>query len=857
MTKTVLDIRSKIWNGITEATPILKGLSSADQTKAQALIDRIAKLRSEKIYTVSDRSAVDSPKLRRYKSIIAMIEGIKIASASKNKEAVERLFLSLPKDVRNELLWAIWVQDEINKEPNLGIHHSTLRIKESPFLLTAPTPHKILYIHGGTLLNQLYHSTREKLAIAMQEIRAQGVPETHAAHKKFRTMVSAKNLAEYDKITAIKPLVTEKMFREEFEVKFTDEIRHLLTLPTRVARLVSSGGSPTSPTTTSELYDIRGAQYRDGRTRFCVHAPHARSVQCQLTAFGRIEHNLIMEKHSDGTWSVETTLAAPGRTYVYKIVDRNGSVKEKVDPFSFDNTYVRELKRMQSVVIDRAKFTWTDGDWRAKRAATDALSSPLSIYEMHIKSWDKEGEMNVRKLAPRVASYCKDMGFTHVEIYGIMAHFWKGGRGYQVTNYFAPYHQSGSYDDLKYFINYLHKEDLGVIIDWIPTHYHADTGRINSYAASMHTFDGTDHLSSGPSCWGTRWVDYSKLEACRLMEASAMWWIKEIGADMLRVDAVTELIHRDGIDIPEGIDFLTELNRRVHTECPGVLMVAEATGWDTRVTKPLSSGGIGFDLNWNLGRSFDLKDYMRTPHMHRVDHHTKLTKVFEEGIRAWDKRIATHSHDDTDCGLDSHHKMLIKLGEKHASMFERFADVRNFFSWQIFGPTWGHMIHMGDELASHESWYGRFRKGKPGVHWECENDAKHVQVRSFLRDAIKVYKEHGDFWKHGGENSELLYSYAPNNVIAFSRGDTIVVQNNSKAGYDSYDILFDKTKKSPSFTHLVERLNSDHTVYGGSGKFLNDGKIYPLRDGSGQLLGIRVKLPPLATLVLLPGSSPG
>ena len=214
------------------------------------------------------------------------------------------------------------------------------------------------------------------------------------------------------------------------------------------------------------LYKTRGAQTQNGTTTFRVYAPHANNVSVILTSYGHKEHEVAMRKTADGVWKAVTSHASPGRTYLYRVEDCNGKVMMRTDPFSFSAVSVPEVGQVQSVVVDQERYKWGDGEWMQKRAGSKPLESPLSIYEVHIKSWMKKGHrpMSYREVAPEIIAYCKKMNFTHVEFYGIMEHMYDLARGYRVANYFAPYNPLGSCDDVKYLIDQLHQNGIGVIL---------------------------------------------------------------------------------------------------------------------------------------------------------------------------------------------------------------------------------------------------------------------------------------------------------------------------------------------------------------------------------------------------------
>ena len=588
---------------------------------------------------------------------------------------------------------------------------------------------------------------------------------------------------------------------------------------------------------TAELYESRGAHYKDGKTLFCVYAPRAQKVECLLGSISQvIVDKLDMVRQPDGTWTALTEKAPPKTTYRYRVTDCYGCVKDRLDPFSFETKCISAPNQettltLQSVVVERNTFKWSDKekDWCAART-TSVLK--LSIYEVHIKSWHKEKKGNVREIADDLAKHCQEMGFTHIELYGIMDHYNIFEHGYQVSNFFAPYNLAGSYDDIQYFVDYMHFRNIGVIVDWIPAHF--------DYLSpnSIHKFDGSNLFGSEKTEWGTRFFDFSSPETRRLLEASAMWWLKEFHFDAIRVDAVSALVKRNGKDLTAGITFLQNLIDKVHTCCPGVLMIAESTDGDRRVTQPVKTGGFGFDLNWDTAACFVMRDYISTPENERSQKHHMLEETFTNRRGVNQKAITTHSHDDSD--MSAERKPLYQLVTEYPPV-DRLADIRNFFVWQILGPNWGHLIHMGDELAQPQSWCTRFKAKLSGVDWQCATQKAHASMMEFVKATIHYYKDNEDFWKQGGANYEKIYSYASNKIIAYARGANLIIHNFSKTDYPiSAPYVIDIPER---YKNLKETLNSDDSKYGGSGKYLNQRVT---------LVGKKLNLilPPLSAVVL-------
>ena len=616
---------------------------------------------------------------------------------------------------------------------------------------------------------------------------------------------------------------------------------------------------PSAAPSHPKLYETRGAHHRDAVTRFEVFAPHARSINVVLTTFGREEHQIPMQKNAEGVWETTTPHAPPGKTYLYLVEDCHGRQMLRVDPFSFSTVDVPEVGQVQSVVTDSSKHVWKDQSWMKQRAERDPLQAPLSIYELQLKSW-KSGfhqPLNYREIAPQLSSYCKSMGFTHVEVYGILDHFYREGRGYQVANFFAPYHGGGSCDDFKYFVDQLHQEGIGVIIDWIPTHfqhYHHNS----SYSVSMHEFDGTDLLAAEPSLWGTLYLDYSKEETRRLMFASALYFIDQLHSDGIRGDAISQMVRRGGREYPDAISFLQQLNDTIHTSYPGVLTIAEETEGFPNVTKPTALGGLGFDLKWNIGWSHDARNFMRTPYHERHGHWQHKVMNYLQAAMHGEKTLLTHSHDETDTGEESNSNVLMQCIGHEPSLEGKFANLRNFFSLQTLSPSWGHMIHMGDELVQSDSWYQRFRKNIPSVDWQLpERSPQNLTMQRCISDLNALYLSTPQLWEKGDSGFKLITEYGPNAVVAYHRGGTqgdkriAVVHNFSDRSYPVYDIpLPGNDAAIGRIRKLSQIFSTDHPKYGGSGKYdsTTPSVVYSPHDK--RPTHLRMPLPPLSTVVL-------
>ena len=601
-----------------------------------------------------------------------------------------------------------------------------------------------------------------------------------------------------------------------------------------------------------KLYEIRGAQYckANGVTTFRVYAPNARNVWVILTVYGREEMRLMMQKSGVGLWENATNKAQPGRTYLYLIDDYYGRHMLRTDPISFSTIDITEVKQIQSIVYDRTQYQWKDQQWMIKRSQTDPLRSPLSIYEIQPKSW-KYGihhPVNYREIVVELVEYCRKMNFTHVELYGLMEHSHKQERGYQITNFFAPYHDNGQCDDLKYFVDYLHENNIGVILDWIPTHYH-HWHFSHLYSVSLHDYDGTNLHGHSPSRWGTLYFDYDKEETYRLLFASAIYFLDQIHFDGIRFDAISQMIRRQSKDFQSAIRFLRHLNDTIHRDYPGVITIAEETEGYPNLCQTMS-----FDAKWDVVWCNESMNFLRTPYHERQNHwDEKIINILHLSQRNPDKMILILSHDNTDCHYGDHRISLYHCVQHEKNELTKFSDLRNFFAWQILSPSRGYLIHMGEELAQPISWFYRFRQGQTSIDWSLENpQTLHGKIQEYISDLNQLYRHHEHFWKRGEFDFSMVYQYKPNLIVAYHRGiyhqrRMLILHNFFNRGYSSYQIplpISDPNVKK--IDRIVEIFNSDNSIYGGSGLFHNE-QVHLIKND--HQISVRIAIPPLSTIV--------
>ena len=619
------------------------------------------------------------------------------------------------------------------------------------------------------------------------------------------------------------------------------------------------------------IYEKMGAHVRtvNGVTgvHFAVWAPNALAVSV-IGDFNNWQRgaNPMQLRHRDlGVWECFVPGVKPGALYKYAIYSRyNNYAVEKTDPYGF----ATELRpRTASIVVDIHQHRWNDTTWMQQREEHQKLSSPISIYEVHLGSWRHAPERHVegnpeedryltyRELAHSLAPYVKDLGFTHIELLPITEYPYDASWGYQVTGFYAPTSRFGTPEDFQYFVDYMHQQGIGVFLDWVPSHFPKD-GTALSYFDGTYLYEYADARKGEHKEWGTLVFDYGRSEVRNFLIANALFWLREYHIDGLRVDAVASMLYLDyqrkpgewianqygGREHLEAIDFLRQLNEAVYAEEPGTLTIAEeSTAWPL-VTRPTYVGGLGFSLKWNMGWMHDMLDYMHLDPIFRRYHHNNIT--FSLMYAYSENYVLPLSHDEV-----VHLKGSL-INKMPGDLWQRFANLRAFY-----GYMWGHpgkkLLFMGGEFGQWHEW--NFAESLDWHLVEPPSDPRHAQLRNFLRDLCIIYQ-------HEPALSELDYDPAgfawidcydsDNSVVSFIRRtkneeDTLVlVCNFTPVPRHGYRLGV------PHAGEYYELLNSDADRYGGSGlenlQPMPSGPIYWQSCPHSILL----TLPPLSTVIL-------
>ena len=608
-----------------------------------------------------------------------------------------------------------------------------------------------------------------------------------------------------------------------------------------------------------DIYEKLGAHLRtiDGveGVNFAVWAPNAQSI----SIVGDFNHwdgrqHPMRKRVPSGVWELFVPSLGVDALYKFRVVDAHGHQIEKSDPFG----YGAELPpRTASVVRDLTRHKWQDDEWMTKRAATDQLSQPISMYELHPGSWKHEagkheGWMNYRDLAHQVVGYCLEMNFTHIELMPITEHPYTGSWGYQTVGYFAPTSRYGTPEDFMYFVDFCHQNGIGVIVDWVPAHFPKD-------AHGLAKFDGTalyehaDPRQGEHPDWGTLVFNYSRTEVQNFLISNALFWCKKYHIDGLRVDAVASMLYLDysrehGEWVPNefggrenlgAIEFMKKMNEKVHEICPGVLTLAEeSTAWGG-VSRPTYTGGLGFSIKWNMGWMNDTLRYMRHDPIHRKYHHDELT--FSLIYAFTENFMLPFSHDEVVHGKGS------LLDQMPGDLWQKFANLRLLYSYMWTHPG-KKLMFMGCEWGQWNEW-----NCDSTLQWDLLQWGSHAGLRRMVSDLNLLYKKEPalyevDFDPQGFEWVDSMSRDM--SVLGYIRRAkdpsdfVLVVCNFTPATHSEYRMGVPE----PGFYREI--FNSDSEFYEGSNVGNGEGIQAEQIEAQGREWSIKLSLPPLGVTVL-------
>lgn len=587
------------------------------------------------------------------------------------------------------------------------------------------------------------------------------------------------------------------------------------------------------------LYERLGAHpcTQDGvaGTRFAVWAPRAMSVSV-IGDFNQWNENAHpLHRCADlGVWEGFVSGVKQGERYKFALMDFSNHVRHKSDPFA---THAEQRPGNASIVWDVNPFSWQHSLERPK-------VYPLNIYEVHLGSWrQKEGHfMNYRELAHSLAAYCIDMGYTHVELLPIMEHPLDESWGYQVTGFFAATSRHGTPSDFQYFVDHLHGQGLGVILDWVPAHFPTDAHGLAQFDGE-YRYEYADPKQGFHPHWNTHIFDYGCAEVKNFLIASALFWLDKMHVDGLRVDAVASMLYLDygrrhGEWIPnqhgghenlDAIEFLKHLNSIVHQYFPHALMIAEESTTFSGISHPLDRGGLGFDMKWKMGWMNDTLKYFQTDPLYRSHHQNLLTFGL---VYAFSERfLLPLSHDEVVHGKAS---LLAKMP---GDDWQKFANLRLLCAYQICQPG-KKLCFMGAELGQWEEW-----NCKKELRWDLLAHERHAGLHACFKELYHFYRETPALWQKDFDPEGFAWvdcSDFRNSVISYLRkGDMqcmLCIHNFTPLYHPRYFIRLRGVQT------LVEKVNTDEKRFGGSGLSASPVTIHAD--------GIELALPPLATVIM-------
>lgn len=594
------------------------------------------------------------------------------------------------------------------------------------------------------------------------------------------------------------------------------------------------------------LYRVLGASLHERGTTFRVWAPSARRVEVIADFTGWVE-GIDLHPDSSGVWHGSIDGVGRGAVYKYRVTSQNGEVFEKADPCG---SWSEEPPRTGSVVWAR-DYDWGDDRWMANRGPKNALEAPMSIYEVHLGSWRYEPG-GYRALADQLAEYASEMRFTHVELLPVMEHPFYGSWGYQTTGYYAPTARYGSPQDLMYLVDHLHRHGVGVILDWVPSHFPSDAHGL-AYFDGTHLYEHSDPQQGYHPDWDSLIFNYGRHEVRAFLVSSAMMWLDLYHADGIRVDAVASMLYRDysrkagewvpnefgGRENLEAISLLQQLNTTIFGRFPDVQTFAEESTAFAGVTAPAHLGGVGFGEKWDMGWMNDTLRYVERDPVHRSFHHHELTFRM---VYAYNENFTLPlSHDEVVHGKGS------LLGRQPGDRWQQFAGLRTLYGYQWSQPGKA-LLFMGGEFAVNEEWNHEQELAWPLIAFD-----EHAGVQRWVGDLNRLLIESpamheldndpaGFRWIVGDDAANSVYAYLR---LARDGSPVLFVANFTPVAREAYRLGV------PVSGEWVEVLNSDDPRYGGSGVTNGSATAEPISThGYDQSVAIRV--PPLGAAFFKP-----
>jgi 1,4-alpha-glucan branching enzyme len=684
--------------------------------------------------------------------------------------------------------------------------------------------------------------------------------EIHPTHEKNKPAFELKRIPKTDVFEAVTRLAS-KVYAYDLVItdhkgrvrRTRDAFSFLPTLGESDLFLFGKGDE-------RQIYEKLGAQLRviDGvpGTSFAVWAPNAQRVSV-VGDFnnwdGRFHPMRLLG--ASGVWEIFIPGVGQGAHYKFEIRDAHGNIKLNTDPFGF---FFEVAPKQAAIVWDTRKFKWNDAAWLKKRREHDALHSPMSVYEVHVGSWQKKTateSWSYRELAKPLVEYVTRLGFTHVEFLPVAEHAFYPSWGYQVTGFYAPTSRFGTPDDFQFLVNALHAAGIGVIVDWVPAHFPRDTWALAKFDGTA-LFEHEDPRKGAHQDWGTLIFNFGRNEVFNFLVANALFWCERFHIDGLRVDAVASMLYLDysrkeGQWIPnqfggrenlEAIEFLKKFNHLTHTEFPGVLTIAEeSTAWPL-VTRPPYLGGLGFSFKWNMGWMHDTLGYFGREPVHRKYHQNDLT--FAMLYHYNENFILPLSHDEVVHGKGS------LIGRMPGDDWQKFANLRALLAYQWLFPG-KKLLFMGGEIGQRAEW----NENAQLDWWLLDAGPFHRGLQKFVEDLNKLYAASPGLWQADYDHAGFYWidcNDRENSVLSFMRqsadgaNQVAVILNLTPVPRPNYRIGLPRAGK------WREVLNSDAGIYGGGNKGNLGGVMAGNISCHGQQQSAEFYLPPLSAVAFQP-----
>lgn len=526
-----------------------------------------------------------------------------------------------------------------------------------------------------------------------------------------------------------------------------------------------------------EIYEKLGAHITeaDGRkgVYFAVWAPNAAGI-CVVGDFNNwCGDNYEMRRHDDsGIFELFTENAHEGSLYKYLIYTKDGRMLYKADPYA---TYSQRRPDNASIVYDINRYQWNDGQWLAEEEKVAPTKKPMAIYEVHLGSWKKkddgtpEGFLNYRESAVQLVDYMKYMGYTHIELMGIAEHPFDGSWGYQVTGYFAPTSRYGTPEDFMYFVDYLHQNGIGVILDWVPAHFPKDEHGLANFDGTP-TYEYADSRKGEHPDWGTKIFDYGRTQVISFLISNALYWVEKFHVDGLRVDAVASMLYLDygrnqGQWVPnkyggngnlEAMDFFRHLNSVMRSRNPRAITIAEeSTAWPG-ITASEEEGGLGFTFKWNMGWMHDFLEYMKLDPYFRSNNHNKMT--FAMTYAYSENFILVLSHDEVV------HLKCSMINKMPGEYEDKFANLKVGYTFMMGHPG-KKLLFMGQDFGQWAEW-----SEAKSLDWHLTNETMHSDLQKYVKNLLSIYNRYkacyeldqdpeGFEWMDPDDYTRSIYSF--------------------------------------------------------------------------------------------------